>query len=138
MLAQRIIRPQPRQLLGDSPAILGEALNDGVNLSVWQRQLPLHIVEFAEILLALGEPLAESLTLEPSGDGELQLPTLAAAHRDVAGHAGFVADVAWLVLGRDSRQEKRGWSMRGASACACGCWTSPCARASTSITYRCG
>ncbi len=96
MLAQRIIRPQPRQLLGDSPAILGETLNDGVNLSVWQRQLPLHIVEFAETLLALGEPLAESLTLEPSGDGELQLSTLAAAHRDVAGHAGFVADVVWL------------------------------------------
>ncbi len=34
MLAQRIIRPQPRQLLGNSPAILGEALNEGVNLSV--------------------------------------------------------------------------------------------------------
>ena len=30
MLAQQIIRPQPRQLLGDSPAVLGEALNDGV------------------------------------------------------------------------------------------------------------
>ena len=94
MLAQQIIRPQPRQLLGDSPAVLGEALNDGVNLSVWQRQLPLHIAEFAETVLALSEPLAESLTLEPSGDGELQLPTLAAAHRDVPGHAGFVADVA--------------------------------------------
>ncbi len=97
MLAQRITRPQPRQLLGDSPAILGEALNDGINLTVWQRQLPLHIAEFAETLLAQGEPLAESLTLEPSGDGELQLPTLAAAHRNIAGHAGFVADVAWLV-----------------------------------------
>ncbi len=97
MLAQQIIRSQPRQLLGDSPAVLGEALNDGVNLSVWQRQLPLHIAEFAETLLALAEPLAESLTLEPTGDGELQLPTLAAAYRDLAGHAGFVADVAWLV-----------------------------------------
>ncbi|MBK3869439.1 DUF1826 domain-containing protein [Pseudomonas stutzeri] len=96
MLAQRIVPPQPRQLLGDSPAILGEALNDGINLTVWQRQLPLHIAEFAETLLALGEPLAESLTLEGTGEGELQLSTLASAYRGLAGHAGFVADVAWL------------------------------------------
>jgi hypothetical protein len=132
MLAQRIIRPQPSQLLGDSPAILGEALNDGINLSVWQRQLPLHIAEFADTLLALGEPLAESLTLEPTGDGELQLPTLAAAYRDLAGHAGFVADVAWLVRAFSCLVDARriGWRLP--------CWTSPCARAFTSITYRCG
>lgn len=97
MLAQQIIRPQPRQLLGDTPGVLGEALNDGVNLSVWQRQLPLHIAEFAETLLALGEALAESLTLEPVGEDEVQLPTLATAYRDLSGHAGFVADIAWLV-----------------------------------------
>ncbi|RRV14005.1 DUF1826 domain-containing protein [Stutzerimonas xanthomarina] len=97
MLTQRIVRPQPRQLLGDTPEILGEALHDGVNLAVWQRRLPLHITGFAETLLALGEPLAESLTLEPTSESELQLPTLAAAYRDIAGHAGFVADVAWLV-----------------------------------------
>ena len=97
MLAQQIVCPQPRQLLGDTPEILGEALHDGVNLTVWQRQLPLHIAAFAETLLTLGEPLAESLTLEPTGESELQLPTLAAAYRDIAGHAGFVADVAWLV-----------------------------------------
>lgn len=97
MLAQQIVRPQPRQLLGDRPAILSEALNDGVNLTVWQRQLPLHIAGFAETLLALGEPLTESLTIEPIVEGEVQLPTLAAAYRDLSGHAGFVADVAWLV-----------------------------------------
>ncbi|MCQ4293966.1 DUF1826 domain-containing protein [Pseudomonas stutzeri] len=97
MLAQQTIRPQPRQLLGGTPAVLGEALNDGINLAVWQRQLPLHIAGFAEALLALGEPLTESLTLEPVGEDEVQLPTLAAAYRDLSGHAGFVADVAWLV-----------------------------------------
>ena len=97
MLAQQIVRPQPRQLLGDTPEILGEALHDGVNLTVGQRKLPLHIAAFAETLLTLGEPLAESLTLEPTGESELQLPTLATAYRDIAGHAGFVADVAWLV-----------------------------------------
>ena len=39
----------------------------------------LHITGFAETLLAQGEPLAESLTLEPGAEGELQLPTLATA-----------------------------------------------------------
>ena len=96
MLALAATRPQPRQLFGDTPAVLAEALQDGVNLAVWQRRLPLHITGFAETLLALGEPLAESLTLEPGAEGELQLPTLATSHRDLAGHAGFVADVAWL------------------------------------------
>jgi len=96
MLALAATRPQLRQLFGDTPAVLAEALQDGVNLAVWQRRLPLHITGFAETLLALGEPLAESLTLEPGAEGELQLPTLAASHRDLAGHAGFVADVAWL------------------------------------------
>ena len=96
MLALAATRPQPRQLFGDTPAVLAEALQDGVNLAVWQRRLPLHITGFAETLLAQGEPLAESLTLEPGAEGELQLPTLAASHRDLAGHAGFVADVAWL------------------------------------------
>ena len=75
----------------------------------------LHITGFAETLLALGEPLAESLTLEPGAEGELQLPTLAAAYRDIAGHAGFVADVAgWPA-------PSPVWSTRDASACACGC-----------------
>ena len=98
MRAQQLVKPPPRQLQGETPAVLGEALLDGVNLTVWQRQLPLHIAAFAETLRAMGEPLAESLTLEPDADGTVELPTLAASYRDLAGHAGFVADVAWLAL----------------------------------------
>ncbi len=112
MLALAATRPQPRQLFGDTPAVLAEALQDGVNLAVWQRRLPLHITGFAETLLALGEPLAESLTLEPGAEGELQLPTLAASHRDLAGHAGFVADVAWLARAFACLVDARGIGLR--------------------------
>jgi hypothetical protein len=39
---------------------LSDILEDGVNLALWQRQLPLHIAEFGALLVALDEPLAES------------------------------------------------------------------------------
>lgn len=97
MLARQQVRESPQQVFGDTPAVLGDALIDGVNLSVWQRQLPSHIADFAQTLLALDEPLAESLTVEPDAHGTVQMPTLAAAYRGIAGHAGFIADVAWLV-----------------------------------------
>ena len=96
MLARPLVRPYPQQLFGDAPAVLGDALHDGVNLAVWRRSLPQPVTDFACALLALGEPLAESLTLEPDSD-DLRTPPLAEAYQDIAGHAGFVADVAWLV-----------------------------------------
>ena len=43
---------------------LSEILEDGVNLALWQRQLPLHIAEFGALLVALNAPLAESLVIE--------------------------------------------------------------------------
>lgn len=97
MLARQFVRPCPQQAFGDRPAVLGEALNDGVNLSVWQRRLPPQIADFAQTLLALGEPLAESLTIEPDADGEVQMPSLAAAYQRIDGHAEFAADIVWLV-----------------------------------------
>lgn len=97
MLARDLERESPQQVFGDTPAVLGEALIDGVNLAVWQRQLPSHIADFAQTLLALEEPLAESLTVEPDIHGAVEMPTLAAAYQSIAGHAGLVADVAWLV-----------------------------------------
>ena len=96
MLARPLVRPYPQQLFGDAPAVLGDALHDGVNLAVWRRSLPQPVTDFACALLALGEPLAESLTLEPDA-GDLRVLPLAESYRDIAGHAGFVADVAWLV-----------------------------------------
>lgn len=97
MLAQQLAQPRPTQVFGDKPAVLGESLNDRINLAVWQRQLPLHLDGFAQTLLALGEPLAESLTIELDTDGDVDISDLAARYRNLPGHAGFVADVAWLV-----------------------------------------
>ena len=88
----------PRQVLGESPQVLGEALQDGVNLAVWERQLPAHIADFASLLLSLNQPLADSFTLELGDDGQLPaLPAVARGYADLTGYEGFVADVAWLV-----------------------------------------
>ncbi|WP_330114684.1 DUF1826 domain-containing protein [Pseudomonas sp. JS3066] len=88
----------PRQLQGDSPDVLAEVLRDEVNLAIWQRQLPPHVQGFANSLLGLGEPLAESLCIElQEGYDSPELPTLAAGFADLEGYQGFVADVGWLV-----------------------------------------
>ena len=69
MLARQPVSAIPQQVFGHAPAVLGDALLENVNLSVWQRQLPPHIAGFAQTLMALGEPLAESLTIEPDANG---------------------------------------------------------------------
>jgi hypothetical protein len=90
--------PEVRQIRGDNPGVLSQILEDGVNLSIWQRQLPAHIEDFGALLLAQGQPLAESMTLEMGeGDGEPNLQGLAAGYTDLQGYAGFIADVSWLV-----------------------------------------
>ncbi|MBV6285502.1 DUF1826 domain-containing protein [Pseudomonas aegrilactucae] len=87
-----------RQVLGESPQVLTEVLQDGVNMAVWQRRLPAHIEDFARVLLSLGQPLGESLTLALQAEGEVPpLRGLAAGYADLQGHAGFVADVTWLI-----------------------------------------
>ncbi len=48
--------PAAPAAIGDNPAVLGEALRDEVNLAVWERQLPLHISDYARCLLGLGNP----------------------------------------------------------------------------------
>ncbi|WP_431701329.1 DUF1826 domain-containing protein [Pseudomonas sp. BR20] len=99
MLAPVIpLRPVVRQTRGDTPLALSEILEDGVNLALWQRQLPLHIAEFGALLVALNEPLAESLVIElNSEDAEPNLRGLAPSYRDLEGYEGFIADVSWLV-----------------------------------------
>lgn len=87
-----------RQVFGETPMALTEALLDGVNLAVWQRRLPAHIHDFATLLLSLNEPLAESFTLTVSKDGQMPpLDGVASAYADLAGHDGFIADLAWLI-----------------------------------------
>ena len=64
-------RGSARQVLGESPQVLTDILQEEVNLAVWQRRLPGHIDTFADVLLSLQQPLAESLTLELLPDGEV-------------------------------------------------------------------
>ncbi|MHC8347918.1 DUF1826 domain-containing protein [Pseudomonas sp. RT4P38] len=99
MLAPSLkLRPIIHQVQGETPQALTRILDDGVNLAVWQRQLPAHILDFGSLLLSLNEPLAESLVLElPSDDTEPNLHGLASGFSDLEGYEGFVADVSWLV-----------------------------------------
>ncbi|ELS44566.1 DUF1826 domain-containing protein [Pseudomonas syringae] len=99
MLAYRF-KPETaiRQAQGDTPDVLGDILQDGVNLALWKRQLPAHIEDFGALLLSMGEPLAESMTLEvQGGEVEPDLSALATGYSDLLGYQGFIADVSWLV-----------------------------------------
>lgn len=65
---------------------------------MWERQLPLHIAEFGALLVALNEPLADSLVIELNNEDALpNLQGLASSCRDLEGYEGFIADVSWLV-----------------------------------------
>ena len=99
MLAPVIpLRPVIRQTRGETPLALSEILEDGVNLAVWQRQLPLHIAEFGALLVALDEPLADARVIELSNEDAVpDLHGLASSCRDLEGYEGFIADVSWLV-----------------------------------------
>ena len=99
MLAPSLkLRPVIRQVQGDTPKALTGILDDGVNLALWQRQLPAHIADFGRLLLSLNEPLAESLSLEmPCEEAEPNLHGLASGFSDLEGYEGFIADVSWLV-----------------------------------------
>lgn len=99
MLALKLMQNRTRyQHQGSTPETLTKILQDDTNLAVWQRQLPLHISDFAQLLLSLNEPLAESLCLElPKEDAEPDLTGLASGFRDLEGYEGFIADLKWLV-----------------------------------------
>ena len=88
----------PRQVLGPTPEVFARILEDDINLTVWQRQLPLHIADFAALLLSLQQSLAESLVVELANDeAPVNLGGLAANFSDLEGYEGFVADVSWLI-----------------------------------------
>ena len=84
-------------VLGQTPEVLAQILKDDVNIAIWQRQLPAHIVDFSAALLSLGEPLAEAISLDMTDEKALpNLNGLASGFRDVQGYEGFIADVSWL------------------------------------------
>ncbi|WP_047304276.1 DUF1826 domain-containing protein [Pseudomonas fluorescens] len=99
MLAMKLLQdPTRSQHQGQTPKALSRILDDEINLAVWQRHMPLHIAEFARLLLSLNEPLAESLCLELADeDAEPDLSGLASGFRDLEGYEGFIADLKWLV-----------------------------------------
>jgi hypothetical protein len=83
---------------GETLQTLTRILDDDVNLAIWQRQLPVQIVDFGRLLLSLNKPLAESLVLElSSDDAEPDLQGLASGFSDLQGYEGFIIDVSWLV-----------------------------------------
>ncbi|WP_455925235.1 DUF1826 domain-containing protein [Pseudomonas putida] len=85
-----------RQLNSPELSVLTRVLDDDVNLAIWERQLPLHIATFAESVIANGMTLSESHVLTVNDDQPPLLNDLAAGLRDIEGHTGFIADVAWL------------------------------------------
>ena len=99
MLAMKLLQdPTRSQHQRQTPKALSRILDDEINLAVWQRHMPLHIAEFARLLLSLNEPLAESLCLELADeDAEPDLSGLASGFRDLEGYEGFIADLKWLV-----------------------------------------
>ena len=60
----RIAQPLVSDVRGQTPDVMTRILEDGVNLTIWQRQLPVHIGDFSTLLLSLNEPLADALVLE--------------------------------------------------------------------------
>jgi hypothetical protein len=86
------------QVQGETPQTLTRILDDDVNLAIWQRQLPVQIIDFGRLLLSLNAALAESQVLElPGDDAEPDLQGLASGFSGLQGYEGFIGDVSWLV-----------------------------------------
>ena len=92
------LRPMDiRQAFGDAPQILTEIFQDGVNLAVWQRRLPVQVEDFAALVVSLGQSLADQRVLDVNEHEPPPLPGLLQEAADLHGYEGFVADVKWLV-----------------------------------------
>ncbi|MFJ4344956.1 DUF1826 domain-containing protein [Pseudomonas sp. NPDC089401] len=86
-----------RQVQGDSPGILAEIFQDGINLAVWQRRLPAQVEDFAALAINLGQSFSDQRVLDVSEHEPPLLPGLLQEAADLHGYEGFVADVKWLV-----------------------------------------
>lgn len=85
------------QVFGENPQVLTEVLQDGVNLAVWCRRLPAQLEDFAELLVSLGQPLADQRVIDVDEQQTPVLPDLMREAADLHGYEAFVADVTWLV-----------------------------------------
>jgi len=91
------MQPVVRQSFGQRSEILTDVLAPHVNLAVWERQLPSSVRQFAKAVLASGHGLDEVHRVEVKEDQAPALPQVAQGFVAVAGHADFIADVAWLL-----------------------------------------
>lgn len=85
------------QVFGQSPQVLAEILQDGVNLAAWQRRLPAQVEDFSTVLLSLDPLLADERVIDVDERHPPQLPGLLPGAGDLHGYESFVTDVAWLV-----------------------------------------
>jgi len=85
------------QVIGETPQVLSEVLQDGVNLAVWRRRLPAQLEDFAELVISLGQPLEDQRVIEVDEQRMPVMPDLLRETADVHGYEAFVADVTWLV-----------------------------------------
>ncbi|MGE7990282.1 DUF1826 domain-containing protein [Pseudomonas sp. NPDC089554] len=86
-----------RQAFGESPQVMTEIFQDGVNLAVWRRQLPAQVEDFAALLVNLGQSVGDSRVLEVNEREAPQLAGFLPEAADLHGYEGFVADVSWLI-----------------------------------------
>lgn len=92
------LREAPRQVQGSNPQVLAEVLAPEVNLAVYERQLSVEVEQFVSQLLALGQPLAESLSIDWVEDvPPAAVRNLACGYQHIPGHAAFLADLNWLL-----------------------------------------
>ncbi|MGE8465615.1 MAG: DUF1826 domain-containing protein [Pseudomonas putida] len=85
------------QVFGDSPQVLTDVLQDGVNLAVWRRRLPAQLEDFAQLVISLGQPLADQRVIDVDEQQMPEFTDLLREAADLQGYESFVADVAWLV-----------------------------------------
>ncbi|WXL28070.1 DUF1826 domain-containing protein [Ectopseudomonas mendocina] len=97
MLAEAL-QLAPQQLASERMDVLADILRDDVNLAIWQRNLPAHISEFAEGLLAQGDTLSVTRHIELDDPEQLvSLADLLPQYSDLPGHDAFLTDISWLV-----------------------------------------
>lgn len=90
--------PLVHQVIGPRPEILTNILDNNINLTVWNRQLPLHIADFAARLLSLDEPLNDVISFDVSDERSfVDLKCLASRFNDLDGYESFIIDIGWLV-----------------------------------------
>lgn len=120
-----------RQVFGESPQVMTEILQDGVNLAVWQRRLPAQVEDFANLVLSLGQPLADERVIEVD---ERQPPALPGLLREPPIYmATMVSSPMWPGWWRPI---PACWVL-GAWGCGCGCLRGRCARACMWTMFHC-